>query len=298
MLVEKHFTNENDTKIYYDQFLVEGANYNFNIIHGSLEHRGRYKELINFLNQNKINVFIMDLRGHGKSIDNKVNVITNTKKSHSHVLSDCLTLNKIIKKISDKPLILFGHSMGSFIARNYAHKYPDTIDKLIISGTSKQNKIFLQISKLIINTMSIFYPLNRESKFLHKSAYASLNKKIKKHGYQHFISTDSKIVDSYLNDSLCNQIVTLDYSLMLVNLIIEMQKKDCYNVKMPIFIFSGELDPLAGKDGNYIKQISEKYRVYNKNITLKLYKNSLHEVHNDAEKDNALEDLISWINKN
>ena len=54
-----------------------------------------------------------------------------------HLLNDLHTMNGLLhERFPDTPIILYGHSMGSFYARWYAEKWPESITALVISGTA------------------------------------------------------------------------------------------------------------------------------------------------------------------
>jgi alpha-beta hydrolase superfamily lysophospholipase len=82
------------------------------LIHGFVEHSGRYAEVAAELNRHGYAVCAMDLRGHGKSEGPRVFV-----RSFDQYLADVeLFLGRVREREPDKPRFLFGHSMGGTIA--------------------------------------------------------------------------------------------------------------------------------------------------------------------------------------
>lgn len=106
----------------------------FQIIHGSLEHKQRYYDFCEFLNKNGYAVIISDLRGHGEYVNEKY------PRGHfinlDELIDDAVVVTHFIKnKYPGKDLTLFGHSLGSQLARVYLEKHDDEIKNLILTGT-------------------------------------------------------------------------------------------------------------------------------------------------------------------
>lgn len=113
------------------------------ISHGMCEHIERYREFAEFMAQHGFVVCGNDHLGHGKtSGEEGIDGYFGEKDGRFYVLRDLHTMNLLArKKYPDLPLILLGHSMGSFFARWFAAEYPDAMDALIISGTGGPNPL-------------------------------------------------------------------------------------------------------------------------------------------------------------
>lgn len=110
------------------------------IVHGALEHHARYKSLIKYLNCNGYAVIANDHRGHGRSVNE------NYPKGHMNgadeLLDDLILVSDFAKALyPELPLYMFGHSMGSMLARAYLYRYDTQIDKLVLSGTPPYNPL-------------------------------------------------------------------------------------------------------------------------------------------------------------
>lgn len=103
-------------------------------IHGAREHKKRYYDFIRFLNENGYAVLISDLRGHGASVSDKFPL--GYMDGLEALIDDQVCLTKHFKNLyPEKPLYLFGHSLGSMIARNYLQENDAEIEKLVMTGT-------------------------------------------------------------------------------------------------------------------------------------------------------------------
>ena len=107
------------------------------INHGMAEHQQRYKDFINFLNSNGINVFIYDHRGHGNRITTLDPLgVFGKENGWSLVVNDLINVsNFIIKKYPDHTFSILGHSMGSYITLDSIQS-GNPIKNYILSGLS------------------------------------------------------------------------------------------------------------------------------------------------------------------
>ena len=106
------------------------------IVHGFGEHSRRYFRMIVHLMDFGFIVAADDHVGHGKTaLENGVWSDWGDKGPHT-MMEDEHTLTTLVKeKYPDLPYFLFGHSMGSFITRDYITKYGDELAGAVICGT-------------------------------------------------------------------------------------------------------------------------------------------------------------------
>ena len=108
------------------------------LIHGSVEHKERYFEFAQFLNDNGYAVIVSDNRGHGASVNTYYTL--GYMDSYQKIVDDQFLISKYIgRRYPDKPLYLLGHSLGSVFARLYLEKHDAAIQKLVLSGTVYYN---------------------------------------------------------------------------------------------------------------------------------------------------------------
>ena len=115
----------------------------FHLVHGMTEHIGRYDWFMSTLAQNGYIVAGFDNLGHGRTVNDKSEFGFIAKKKGYELLAlDVHNFgDKLRKNHKGLPFILMGHSMGSFIVRLSAAKYPEGIDKLIVCGTGGPNPL-------------------------------------------------------------------------------------------------------------------------------------------------------------
>ena len=107
------------------------------IMHGIAEHIERYDDFMQFLAENGFVAVGTDHLGHGKTIEApEQKGFLADKNGWDYIIKDEEILRRAMEKTYPGiPFILFGHSMGSFMARTHLIRYPGAFDAAIISGT-------------------------------------------------------------------------------------------------------------------------------------------------------------------
>lgn len=273
------------------------------ISHGVGEHAGRYEPIAKLLQNEGYEVYANDHRVHGKSA-----------KSHDHLgfydgddyfsdaIIDMRKLTEIIKKEHpNKKIILLGHSMGSLLSRAYVTKYGDDLEALVLSGTASFMK---GIGTVGLAGAKFFSKLNgkhRSNEILKNLFFNQFNKKFKPNRTKvDWISSDEKQVDKFEADPLRIE----DFSLSVFRDILKGSKKinlpptfENTPKQLPIFIFSGDKDPV-GEMGKGVKKVAKNYKKAGiKDLTLKIYKGGRHEMLNEVNKEEVEQDLLKWLNE-
>ena len=114
-----------DAKLYYQSY---GSGTPVIVIHGGpgLDHTYLLPQLADLSDEYKL--IFYDQRGSGKSEA----VVDSTTITLDNFVEDLEVLRRELKI---EKVNLLGHSWGGFLAMNYALKYPDNIDKIILIST-------------------------------------------------------------------------------------------------------------------------------------------------------------------
>jgi len=197
-------------------------------------------------------------------------------------------------------LVLFGHSMGSFLTRTYIAKYPKGVDKAIICGTGDAASGLIAFGRMLSSLIVKLKGRRYRSKLIHKLVYGTLNDRIKnpRTGYD-FISYDEKVVDAYIKDQRCGNLVTCEYAREMLSGITFIGKKEAFEAvskDLPILIVGGQEDPLAGKGGTDLNKVIDGYKSASiKDLRVKIYPNMRHEILNEIGKEKVYSDLKDFI---
>ena len=271
------------------------------ISHGMGEHIGRYKWLINKLNDDGFHVISKDHRGHGKWLDNPKNIqgLFHKKNGWSQVRND---LRELIldtnKKYPNINQYLFAHSMGSWIGLSAILK-PLPLKGLIISGSTKLPKFLIYIQTLLIKIVVFFQGKEAVSSFLDSITIRSYNNKFKPNRTtSDWISTDDQNVDEYVEDKLCGFLVTNSLWLDMSEGFLEI-----FNIKnykyvdkdMPILLISGDLDAV-GDFGKGSPKLARMLNKVFKKVDSVIVQDEKHEVFSGTLKESSYKILQNFLN--
>lgn len=270
------------------------------IAHGMSEYIDRYDEFAGFLNQHEILVCGNDHLGHGKSASSDDNLGYFAKKNGWEcVVKDAFKLTKIMKKeYPDIPYFLLGHSMGSFVARNYITHYAKNIDGAILSGTSGKNSL-CGVGIMLADIISLFKGEKYRSQLLDSTAFKDYNIRYENSTSKYdWLSRNKDNVDKYAKDKYCNYIFTAKGFSDVSKLLASVSSKKWYqNVPrdLPIYLISGDMDPV----GNYGKGVESVYNSLKEigvtDLSIKLFKDDHHEILNETDREVVYQDVLNWV---
>jgi len=302
---EFSFTDEEDKEIFYYKWSPEnhvkpkGA---VQISHGMAEVSVRYGRLAEALTAEGYIVYANDHRGHGKTAASLENVgYLGDSEGFLWLVKDMHQLSGIIKAENPiLPLYLLGHSMGSFLSQRYVQLYGNEIHGLILSGTNGKQGLILELG-LVIASMEIKLKGSKtRSKTLNNLSFGSYNKRFKpvRTGFD-WLSRDEKEVDKYIEDEYCGGVFTAGFFYDFFKGLKDIEKPANMALvpkDLPVYIFSGEKDPVGRCTEGVQKLIGEYRRLGIKDITFRFYKDGRHEMLNEINRDEVVSDLLRWLN--
>lgn len=302
---EEFYFNSRDgmSKIYAVQWKpeIEKPIFILQIIHGMAEYGLCYDDFANFLANHGVLVVANDHLGHGKSIgDDGIKGYFCRQDPATVVVRDVHRLKKMIQEQNKGvPYFILGHSMGSFILRNYLCCYGRGIDGAIIAGTGKQPKSMVTCGIFLTKFLTLFQGEKHKSEFTNIVAFGKNNSKINHpRTKMDWLTTDEKSVDAYIADPLRGFTFTLNGFRTLFTLI-ERLYDQTYLEKMPknmpVLITAGEMDPV----GNYGKWVRDVYNDFKEmemeNVSIKTYQGCRHELLNEVSKKIIYKDIFAWL---
>jgi len=271
------------------------------ISHGMLEFIDRYDEFARVLAEKGYLVSGNDHLGHGNSILTEVDKgFFCEEKGNQVVLEDIYKLMEIVKKEHPNvPYLVLGHSMGSFLIRQFITIYSEEVQGAIIVGTGYQPYALVKTGQLITGLMTIFKGWRYRSNFVNNLAIGKNNKKFEPSRTScDWLSRDEKVVDAYINDQRTNFVFTLNAFYNMFKGILCLYKKRNLGLitkDLPILILSGEEDPV-GDFGKAAVKLYDSFKELGMNkVTMKLYEDARHELLNETNRNKVYEDILEWI---
>lgn len=221
----------------------------------------------------------IDHRGHGADALAADRLGDYGEGGFQSVESDLLALVEWVRATEpDVPLILFGHSMGSMIAQALAIDQGARLDGLILSGSVAVDHIPAggDPAGLIAALNSPFEPARTPFDWL---------------------SRDEAEVDLYIQDPLCGFGLTeASFASLAAEgpRLADAQAIAAIPDRLPIYIFSGDMDPLHCVLGG-VSPLIERYRAAGKAVESRLYEGGRHEMLNEINRAEVVEDLWRWL---
>ena len=270
--------------------------------HGMADYVGRYRELAEFLTQNGY-IFAGHCHlGHGKGVLDKSELGFFAKRGGDKlVISDLGKMNAILHaRYPDLPVYLLGHSMGSFIARIYTARHPDTVKGLIIHGTGGPKRA-LVFGKALVAALSLFCGKKHRSPFVKSLTSKGYNSKFpKEEGENAWLTRDGKIAGAKALDEYANFPFTLAGYADLFRFVGKSNSKKWFNSypkNLPTLIISGDMDPVGGF-GEGVKDVYQRLiDGGNLCLTFKLYEGARHELFNEINRQEVFSDILTWLRR-
>ncbi|QUG41342.1 lysophospholipase [Psychrobacillus sp. INOP01] len=271
------------------------------LLHGMVEHIGRYDDFAIFLMSKGFVVTGHDHRGHGKTAEkNGQYGYFADKVGFERVAEDVReVLLHVREDLGDIPLILFGHSMGSFIARRYMQKYSDSLTKVVLSGTTFSPGVMGDIGKVVGKLVSVVKSPKSEGALLNSMAFGGFNKQIQnpKTSFD-WLTTDETEVQKYIEDPLCGFIPTNRFYIDLfdgLKIIHKEIENNHIKKDLPVLVISGAKDPV-GKDGKDLFKVANGLKnVGMTSVTVHLVEGARHEILNEVNKLQTYEIIANWM---
>ena len=270
------------------------------LAHGMIDYTGRYTALASFLCEHGFIFAGNHHLGHGKSVGTGEDFgFFAERDGYKYVLEDINSMNKYLHKTHpDLPVILLGHSMGSFISRLYVAEHPTAVSGLIIHGTGGPNPL-VGVGKLLSKLITSFYGARHRSELINNMAFGSYNKRYQKEeGHNAWLTRDlAKVADRDTNEFTSFKFTVSGYTDLFTFLACSNSKAwfKSYPKKMPTLVMSGDMDPVGdyGKGPAYVyKQLMINGA---SNVTLKMYEGARHELFNETNADEVFHDILAWI---
>jgi acylglycerol lipase len=258
-------------EIYWQAWLPAHAAGVVVIAHGLAEHSSRYAHVARRLADAGFAVYALDHHGHGRSSGVRANI-----SRMAHVRSD---LNEVIDRAAaqhhGKPVFLLGHSLGGLIALDYVtSKGASDLTGLILSGAAVDPSIGSPVQRFAAKVLSSLTP-NLGVVELDSTA----------------VSRDLEQVARYQTDSLNYHGKVRARTGGEAFAAVKRVTTRLGTVRLPVLVLHGSEDRLASPKG--AKMVAGK--VASKDVTFKLYAGLYHEIFNEPEKDDVLDDVTQWV---
>lgn len=271
------------------------------IVHGMAEYVERYEGFAEYLTERGFMVTGEDHLGHGRSVpEGETYGYFCPQDPATVVVRDVHRLKKMNQeKYPGIPCFILGHSMGSYILRNYLCRYGTGIQGAVVMGTGTENPAAVAFVKALSACMQLIYGEKHLSRTLDKLVMGKYDQRITNPRTESdWLTKDEEIVNRYRIDPLCGFPFTVNGYRTLFELVSRLNKKENLSrlpKDLPVLVTSGEEDPVGAYGAGVKKAYESMKEAGMRDVELKLYPGDRHEILNELDKAKVMEDVAVWI---
>ena len=251
------------------------------LTHGMGEHLLRYESLAGALTGAGFVVIGQDHRGHGASAQGTWGALG--EGGWDELVRDIGRVSDVARKdFPDLPLVLLGHSMGSFAAQQYVLDHSDELAGLVLTGTA--------VLDLLEPALDLDQPMDLSAfnaPFEHRTGYE-------------WLSRDAAQVDAYVADERCGfGLSDVDGRQMFASArqVADPERLAGLREDLPVWIAVGEHDPVNGQLALVNPLVQRLQDAGLTDVTLVVYPEARHEVFNETNRDEVVADLLAWLDR-
>ncbi|MDO7907444.1 alpha/beta fold hydrolase [Paenibacillus sp. JX-17] len=269
------------------------------IAHGMCETALRYEEAAAYLTRHGYIVYANDHLGHGRTASGPDMLGNPGPDAFNRMAEDMAELGAWIRKEQPAlPIILMGHSMGSFLTQKLMYDKPELYSGFILSGTNGKRSL-LKMGERLAVMQSMMRGENHRSMLLNALVFGGFNRSFRPARTPFdWLSRDQEEVDLFINDPLCGAICTAGFFRDFFKLLQDIQVPSSLlriPKDKPVYLFSGEQDPV-GLHGKGVLSLADQYRELGiHEVTYKLYPEGRHEMLHEVNREEVFRDLVKWL---
>jgi len=269
------------------------------VLHGLGEHSGRYDRFARHCCERGFTVFAHDHRGHGAACRPSMLGHFADGSGWDKVVEDAVAVQRFVtQQWPGKPVALFGHSMGSFIAQSVLSREPRNVGALVLSASTFGPRLRLRLGRALTRLVILRSGGRAKSTLLGRLGFGNLNRRFAPNRTAFdWLSRDEAEVDRYIADPLCGFAPSNRLWHDLLGGMIEVRSLRALRripANLPVLVTGGESDPLGGRRGQ--ERLAQALQsTGHADVDLELYPGGRHEMLNEVNRDDFTRDVLEWI---
>jgi len=268
------------------------------IAHGLAEHAARYARVAEALCRAGYAVYADDHRGHGGTASTPADLgFFAERDGWTKCVDDLWLLNRRIANDNPGlPIVLLGHSLGSFMTQYFISEHGKALAAAVLSASNGKPPPIAPVALLLAHFERLRLGLRGHSPIMQALFFGAFNKPFEPARTPFdWLSRDTAEVDKYVADPLCGFESTVQLYIDVLQGLRETAKPSRQAripKALPIYIFNGSRDPVSDN----IRQLLDAYRAAGlTQVVHKVYLDGRHESFNETNRDVVTRDLIEWL---
>jgi alpha-beta hydrolase superfamily lysophospholipase len=271
------------------------------IAHGMAEHAGRYARVAEALTAAGYVVYANDHRGHGKTAKTESDLGYFAEGAGwERVVRD---LDELITREAESHaglgVVLFGHSMGSFMTQQFLIEHGGTLHGAVLSGSGGKPGALAAVGKVVARIERLRLGERGKSTLIDSMSFEQFNRAFRPNRTRFdWLSRDEAVVDRYIADPLCGFVCTATLWGQLLQAMDDIARPTAQariSKNLPIYVFSGSQDPV-GENTKSVQRLLKAYeRAGLRRVTHRFYAGGRHEMLNETNRDEVTADLVRWL---
>ena len=308
-MIKKDFTflsSNQTTNIHAIECIPENGQYTrvIQLVHGMLEYIERYLPFCEYLTSKGFIVVGHDHLGHGQSVNTHEDLgYFGEPDPNQLLIQDIHSLRNItMQKYPNLPYFMCGHSMGSYLLREYLYLSSDGLSGAIIMGTGTISGCTSFMGLKFCKILSCCKGQRHRSSFVKKIVFES-------GPYKHFnlqdenrswITSDPEQARLYNDDQKMKFDFTLNGYMGLIEatkISNDSSSAEKINKDLPLLFVSGSNDPVGDNGAGVRKAYDLMVKVGVKDVSIKLFEGDRHEILNEKNREEVFEYIGNWLDE-
>lgn len=270
------------------------------LLTGMVEHVRRYDEFAHFLADAGFVVAAGDYRSQGQTGLKNGRLGAMEKGGFRRILSDQkYYVDMLHHQYPKLPLFLIGHSMGSLLVQKFIQKYSDSVDGVVLLGSTKKPWQKLFCTQILLKLTMLVTGEYFNSRLANNLTFFKYNNRFEQDFSQFaWLCSDLEEVRKYDQDPMCGYLVSNNFLYELSDMVLHLYHPEQLRQirkDLPILIISGGADSI-NKNGRRILDLYLMYKELGiEDVQLKLYDEMRHETLHEKGKEDVFARILAFL---
>ncbi len=266
------------------------------IAHGMSEHAGRYDGLARALNDAGYTVYANEHRGHGQTAPTADDLGYPGDHASWRTLVDDLGVvqRQIVADYPGVPIVLLGHSMGAFLAQQFAGEHGETLAGLVLSGTYRESRLLARGGGLLARLERLRLGRRGHSRLINALTFGAFNRRFAptRTAFD-WLSRNETEVDRYVADPRCGFRPSIQLWIEVLDALAAGLPTP--PARLPVCLMIGERDPVGAADPAGLKLVASFIDAGVDRLSHCVYPEARHELFHETNREEVVRDLIDWL---